>query len=86
MDRYFNVEWTVHNADSDAWLSKVPDGGGSTDEMAVKRLFHSECDRLFGSADFDYVCVLYRDNYGRVIDSDVKDIRVAPVPPEPNEE
>lgn len=86
MEQYFTVEWTVHNAESGAWASKVPDGGGSTNKDDAQRMFHSECARLFSSADFDFVCVLYRDNYGRVIASDTKDIRVAPEPPEPNEE
>ena len=84
MEQYFNVEWTVHNAESGAWASKVPDGGGSINREDAQKMYHSECARLLGSNDFDFVCVLYRDNFGRVIDSDVKDTRVAPEP-EPNE-
>lgn len=85
MERYYTVEWTVHNAESDTWASKVPDGGGSKSREDAQKMFHSECARLFGSADFDFVTVLYRDNFGRVINSDTKDTRVAPEP-EPNAE
>lgn len=80
MEQYFNVEWTVHNAESGAWASKVPDGGSDKDREVVRAFYHSECARLFGSADFDFVCVLYRDNFGRVLASDVKDVRVVPEP------
>ena len=82
MEQYFTVEWTVHNAESGAWLSKVPDGGGNTDENAARIMYHSECARLFGSKDFDFVSVCYKDNFNRVLASDAKDTRVMP---EPNE-
>jgi hypothetical protein len=84
MDKYYTVEFTVHNAASDAWQSKISDS--SKDEITAKALFHSEAARLIPSTDFDFVCVLWRDNFGRVLDTDSKDTRVSPEPPEPVEE
>ena len=84
MDKYFTVEFTVHNAASDAWQSKI--SNSYTDEVAAKAGFHSEAARLLPSSDFDFVCVLWRDNFGRVLDTDSKDTRVAPEPPTPEPE
>ena len=84
MEMYYTAEFTVHNTESGAWLSRVCDGGSGTDKEIVKNVWHSESSRLSGSKDFDYVCVLWRDNFGRVYDIDVRDRRVAPEP-EPNE-
>lgn len=85
MDNFFDVAFKVHNAEADSWASKVQ--YTTKDIRDAKANFGSECSRLFGAKDFDFVCVTLSDTYGNVISKDFIDERVAPEPPapEPNE-
>lgn len=83
MEKFYSVVFDVHNAETNNWSSKVQ--YTTKDLRDAKANFGSECSRLFGSADFDFVCVILKDNFGNVISSDFVDDRVAPEPSEPNE-
>jgi hypothetical protein len=84
MEKFYSVVFDVHNAEADSWSSKVQ--YTTKDLRDAKANFGSECSRLFGSADFDFVCVTLKDNFSNVISSEFVDERVAPEPPEPNAE
>ena len=80
METMYFVEYTVHNKETGAWAHNV--SGSNSDVTETKRLWGKELDRLYGSADFDFVSVIILDNYGNRIMGDNKDIRVAPEPTE----
>lgn len=80
MEKFYSVAFNVHNAEAGSWSAKVQ--YTTKDLRDAKANFGSECSRLFGSTDFDFVCVILMDNYGNVISRDFVDDRVAP---EPNE-
>ena len=86
MDNFYDIKFKVHNASADSWQAKVQ--YTTKDLRDAKANFGSECSRLFGSKDFDFVCVTLTDTFGNVIRNDFVDDRVAPEPPEPepNEE
>ena len=84
MENFYSVTFNVHNKEADSWAAKVQ--YTTKDLRDAKANFGSECSRLFGSQDFDFVCVVLTDNYGNVISRDFVDERVAPEPPEPTPE
>ncbi len=84
MDKLYDIKFKVHNASADSWQAKVQ--YTTNDLRDAKANFGSECSRLFGSKDFDFVCVTLTDTFGNVIMNDFIDDRVAPEPPEPEEE
>lgn len=89
MEVMYFVEYTVHNKTTGAWAHNT--SGSNSNLTEAKRLWGSEINRLYGSADFDFVSVTIIDNYGNKIMSDAKDVRPAPEPqpepqPEPTEE
>ena len=87
METMYFVEFTVRNQKSGAWLHRTSDNGSTSDIIEAKRVWGSELNRLYGSSDFDFVNVAIINNYGNVIMSDTKDMRVAPEPtPEPTPE
>lgn len=83
MENFFDVKFKVHNKEADSWAAQI--AYTTKDERDARAHFHSECSRLFGSSDFDFVCVTMSDTYGNS-KSDFIDERVAPEPPEPNTE
>lgn len=72
--RYF-IEFTVRNKESGSWLHKTSDEGSSDDINEAKRIWAREIDRLYGSADFDFVSVVLVDIYGNSLKVDTKDER-----------
>ena len=82
MDKFYDVSFKVHNAASDAWNAKVQ--YTTKDYREAVANFGSEISRLFGSKDFDFVCVTLSDNFGNELDKKYIDERVKPEPPEPN--
>ena len=84
MGMFYSVTFNVHNKEADSWAAKVQ--YTTSDLRDAKANFGSECSRLFGSKDFDFVCVILTDNYGNVISKDFVDERVSPEPPEPTPE
>ena len=80
METMYFVEFTVKNKETGAWAHRTADNGSTSDIIEAKRVFGSEMNRLYGSADFDFVNVLIITSYGNVIMSDTKDARVAPEP------
>lgn len=76
METVYVVEYSVHNSTSDAWAHNV--SGSNTDLNTAKRTFHSECNRLFGSDEFDYVAVILRTMDGNPIMRDYKNTYVVP--------
>jgi hypothetical protein len=85
METKFFVDYTVHNMNTGAWAHSS--SGSYDDIISAQRKWGSEIDRLFGSADFDFVSVVVTNNYGDALNSLSKDIRVAPEPePEVAEE
>lgn len=88
METKFFVDYTVHNMNSGAWAHSS--SGSYDDIISAQRKWGSEIDRLFGSADFDFVSVVVVNNYGDTLNNLSKDTRVAPEPeaqpkPEPTE-
>ena len=81
MDNFYDVKFKVHNTAADSWQAKVQTT--SKDLREAKASFGSECSRLFGSKDFDFVCVTLSDTFGNVISKDFVDDRVAPEPEPP---
>ena len=81
MDNFYDVSFKVHNTAADSWQAKVQ--YTTKDLREAKANFGSECSRLFGSKDFDFVCVTLSDTYGNVISKDFVDDRVAPEPEPP---
>lgn len=84
MDNFYDVTFKVHNEAADSWAAKVQHT--TKDLRDAKAKFGEECSRLFGSKDFDFVCVTLSDAFGNVISKDFIDQRVAPEPPEPETE
>ena len=82
MNTTYVVEFSAHNKTTDAWAHNV--SGSNTDLIQAKRSFHSECNRLFGSDDFDFVSVILRTHNGNNVMVDIKNVVVEPEP-EPNE-
>lgn len=78
MNTVYVVEFSAHNKNTDAWAHTVK--GSNADRDAAKRLWHSECDRLFGSDDFDYVAVIMRTSSGNVEYIDTKNVPAEPEP------
>ena len=89
MDNFYYVTFAVHNKEADAWTAKVQHMKKITsadDIRDAKAYYGSECSRLFGSKEFDFVSVVLSDAYGNVLEKDFVDVRVAPEPtPEPGE-
>lgn len=82
METKFFVDYTVHNMNTGAWAHNS--SGSYDDIISAQRKWGSEIDRLFGSAEFDFVSVVVVNNYGNSLNDLSKDTRVAPEPePEP---
>lgn len=78
MDNYYDIKFKVHNAATDSWQAKVQTS--TKDLREAKASFGAECSRLFGSKDFDFVCVTLSDTFGNVVTTDFIDDRVVPEP------
>lgn len=82
METKFFVDYTVHNKKTGAWAHSS--SGSYDDIISAQRKWGSEIDRLFGSADFDFVSVVVTNIYGDTLNKLSTDTRVAPEPePEP---
>ena len=84
METKYFVDYTVHNKEKGAWAHSS--SGSYDDIISAQRKWGSEIDRLFGSADFDFVSVVVVNNYGDTLNKLFTDTRVAPEPeaqPEP---
>ena len=76
METKFFVDYTVHNMNSGAWAHSS--SGSYDDIISAQRKWGSEIDRLFGSADFDFVSVVVVNNYGDSLNKLSKDTRIVP--------
>lgn len=84
MEQFWSISYKVHNKESGAWAAAV--SYTTKDERDARANYGSEQARLFGSKDFDYVCVSISDTFGNT-KSEFIDERVRPEPtPEPTEE
>ena len=72
MEENYTVSFKVHNKKTGAWANNITFQTG--DRLAARAKYHSECGRLFGSSDFDFVMVAMIDTYGNVT-SDYSDLR-----------
>ena len=84
MEELYSVSFKVHNKENDGWAAKVQ--YTTNNERDAKANFGSECSRLFGTSDFDFVLVMLIDTYGNVMTKDFIDERVAPQPVPPVDE
>ena len=85
METKYYVDWTSHNSETKAWNFKQTKMFDNLSD--AKKEFFAVLGQYieYGKLDF-FTAVLY-DSYGRMIDSECWDIRVAPEPtPEPNAE
>ena len=81
-ENFYSIIIKVHNKASGSWASSVT--YTTKDERDARANYGSEQSRLFGSKDFDFVCVSMADTFGNT-KSEFVDDRPAPEP-EPNAE
>ena len=84
MEIMYFVDWCSHNSKTNSWNYKQTKI--FSDISAVKKEFHNILATYIEYGDLDFVTAVLYDSYGRMIMSECWDIRVAPEPPEPNEE
>lgn len=84
METIFFVSWYIHNKTTNEWNGVIVDQ--YNDYSAAKKAYHSQLGMYINDDQFDCVTVILTDNYGSMRMSDCWDVRVAPEPPEPNEE
>lgn len=83
METKYFVDWISHNSEADAWNYKQTKI--FSDLSSAKKEFFNALGTYIAYGKLDFFTAVLYDNFGRMIDSECWDVRVAPEP-EPNAE
>lgn len=78
METKYFVDWLSHNSDTDAWNFKQAKMFNNLTD--AKKEFFAVLGQYIAYGKLDLFTAVLYDNYGRMIDSECWDIRVAPEP------